>query len=345
MADATASPFAGRISPEPTVRVSIVIPAYNAAPFIRSALQSVLAQTVADLELIVVDDASTDDTAAVVRQLAASDRRIRLVENSENLGPGASRNRGFDLARGEWIALLDADDQFLPDRIEKLLALGEQHNSEMVSDNLWLCAESGGSRRRLIEPDVLASPRPISFQEFIEGCIFDIRTEQRSTYVFMHPIFRRSFLKLHGIRYDDRCRNGEDFLIYVDCLAAGARWIVCPEPLYIYAMRAGSLTDMIRDEDRELMIGKLRALLQSNAARSDTGLNSALRRYLQVVLRYYVYDRFKNSLRGGNLRMAGRIISADFATLRLICNELIRRSPLICRTIFRRVRMRVRSAP
>lgn len=98
--------------------VSVVIPAYNAAPFITKAISSVLNQTFTDLELLVVDDGSTDSTAAVVKSL--QDFRLRLY-STPNQGVERSRNLGIEKARGEWVAFLDADDWWEPNKLQRQL--------------------------------------------------------------------------------------------------------------------------------------------------------------------------------------------------------------------------------
>ncbi|MGP1356806.1 glycosyltransferase family 2 protein [Roseicyclus sp.] len=101
--------------------VSVIIPAYNADRWLDRTLNSVRAQTHADLEIIVVDDGSTDGTSLLVRRHAREDGRIRLV-SQENAGVAAARNRGIELARGRWIAPLDADDLWHPRTVERFLA-------------------------------------------------------------------------------------------------------------------------------------------------------------------------------------------------------------------------------
>jgi succinoglycan biosynthesis protein ExoO len=90
--------------------VSVVLAAFNADGFVERALRSVQRQTYANIEIIVVVDASTDDTAAVVMRCAAADKRIRLVRLDRNRGISVARNTGADAVRGEWIAVIDADD-------------------------------------------------------------------------------------------------------------------------------------------------------------------------------------------------------------------------------------------
>ncbi len=102
------------------VLVSVIIPAHNAEPYIAEAVTSVLAQQVADLEVIVLDDASTDNTAEVVSQVG--DPRVRLVR-LDKVGVGAARNKGLELARGRFIAFLDADDRWCTGKLARQLAL------------------------------------------------------------------------------------------------------------------------------------------------------------------------------------------------------------------------------
>ena len=100
------------------VLISVCIPAFNHAPYIGAAIHSALAQGIDSLEVIVIDDASTDETAAVVEQIANSDARVRLFRNESNLGPGAASQAYLHYARGRYIATLPSDDLFLPNKLQ-----------------------------------------------------------------------------------------------------------------------------------------------------------------------------------------------------------------------------------
>ncbi len=115
------------------MKVSVVMPAYNAEAYIEAAVHSVLRQTWTDFELIVVDDCSQDATVDIVRKLAKEDRRITLLQNTQNSGASASRNTGIVYANGEWIAFLDSDDLWREDKLRKQLALLEQHPDAVLS--------------------------------------------------------------------------------------------------------------------------------------------------------------------------------------------------------------------
>jgi len=119
-------------------RVSVVIPAYNCARYISRAIESVLAQTHPADEIIVVDDGSTDDTAAVVRQYGSAVRYIY----QNNAGPSAARNTGINAARYPWIAFLDADDEWLPEKLQLQIALLQRHRELVWAAGSYLqCLE------------------------------------------------------------------------------------------------------------------------------------------------------------------------------------------------------------
>ena len=114
--------------------VSIITPSYNTAKFISETITSVLAQTYTNWELIIVDDCSTDDTDAVVRPYLADDR-IRYIKNEKNSGAAVSRNRALREAKGKWIAFLDSDDLWLPEKLEKQIAFMEKNNCRFSYTN------------------------------------------------------------------------------------------------------------------------------------------------------------------------------------------------------------------
>lgn len=106
--------------------VSIIMPSYNTAKYIAETVQSVLAQTYQDWELIIVDDCSTDDTDEVIKPFLC-DSRIRYFKNEKNSGAAVSRNRALREAKGKWIAFLDSDDLWLPEKLEKQIAFMEEN--------------------------------------------------------------------------------------------------------------------------------------------------------------------------------------------------------------------------
>ncbi len=115
------------------VRVSVIMPAYNRETYIRESIDSVLAQTFTDFELIVVDDGSTDTTAAIVDSY--TDNRIRLIRQPENQGASVARNTGLDAARGQFITFLDSDDLYYPEFLKVAFQLIQSNQTEMSFTN------------------------------------------------------------------------------------------------------------------------------------------------------------------------------------------------------------------
>ncbi len=219
--------------PADTLDVSVLLPAFNARGVVGRAIDSVIAQTHASLELIVVDDASTDGTADFVADRYRDEARLQVMRSPINGGPARARNIGLGAARGAWVALVDADDAWRPERLARMLAVAGG-GADAVFDNL--CGFDGASGRetgpvfpRLPEGGIgvadLLDPR-------VEGSDLD--------YGYLKPLMRRAFLDGNAIRYDEALRAGEDLTLYLDLLLAGAAVRAMSEPLYLYTMPAAN---------------------------------------------------------------------------------------------------------
>ncbi|MDX1540771.1 MAG: glycosyltransferase family 2 protein, partial [Geminicoccaceae bacterium] len=222
-------------------RISVLIPAHDAAQRLPRTLRSVQSQSVSEIEVIVVDDASRDRTAEVVEEIAARDPRVRLIRAERNLGPGGARNLALQAARAPWIALLDSDDTFLPGRLSRLLRYAEQTSADLVADNLVLRIDESEIARPMLPPALLDGPRWLDAATFVEGNL-PIPGHPRVSYGFLKPVISRRFLERHGLGYRDGLRFAEDFDFYLRCLLAGGRWLLIPEAGYGYRVRGDSLT-------------------------------------------------------------------------------------------------------
>lgn len=262
-------------------RVSIVIPAFNAAASLPAAVASAQAQTMADFEILVVDDASTDETLPLARRLAAADPRVVVIEAARNRGPAGARNLGLAAARGAWIALLDADDAFEPSRLEELLRLAEERQADLIADNLLLDDGAGPAAPMLPTGDS-AHCALISAADFLLGNLPDPAQPRRS-YGFLKPLIARAFLQRHSLRYDENLRFAEDFAFYLDCFAAGARFCLVPRPLYRYRLRADSLTAQHSTEDLRRLQAVDRRLAEDGRLLAQPGYAAALRRHRRSV--------------------------------------------------------------
>lgn len=199
-------------------RVSVIMPAYNAAAFIREAMRSVLEQTLRDIELIVVDDASTDDTVAVVESL--DDARIALLRLPRNGGAVAARNAGIERAAGCYIALLDADDVALPQRLATQLALLERSGADVCASGYeqWWPADGRTKRGHQYVAD--ADLRALL-------CVYC--PIGNSTVTGKAEVFKTW-------RYDIRYAHAEDYELWTRMAAHGCVFIAAPQVLVRYRM-------------------------------------------------------------------------------------------------------------
>ena len=124
-------------------KVSVVMPAYNMERFIEAAIHSVQQQTYSNWELLVIDDGSWDATCDIVEGLAKADARIRLIRNEKNIGVARTRNRGFELATGEYVALLDSDDLWREEKLARQVSMAEETGAAVIFCSYAIVGESG----------------------------------------------------------------------------------------------------------------------------------------------------------------------------------------------------------
>ena len=276
-----------------------------------------------------VDDASSDQTPAVVAEAAKSDARVRLLRQPANAGPAAARNRGIAAAKGRWIALLDADDGYLPERLAKLLDLADRVGADMVADNILLCsAGSQAAGAAMIPPTQLSQPVELTTAEFIARNVGSPKTP-RVSYGFLKPLLKASFLREKRIAYDERNRFAEDFMLYVRCLTNGARWWLLPEAMYCYAVRPGSLTEKQSSHDLMRVRQMESELLADPKVAQDLAVVKAIHRHKRVLDRCYYYRAFTDAVKDRDVRCAAGLLMESRKSAQLIFQETTRQMPTI----------------
>jgi succinoglycan biosynthesis protein ExoO len=221
--------------------VTVIIAAYNCEAFLGRAIASVTGQSLAPTEILIVDDCSTDGTRDVIRAAAVEDRRVKLIAQPSNGGPSAARNAGIDAAEGSWIAILDADDAFAPDRLARLVPFGVTTGADLVADDLaYYDAVADRVTGRGFGADATLPEAPVTLGDYFShnlaaGTGFD--------WGLLKPVFRRSTLLQNGIRYKTGLRHGEDFQLVTELLLRGAAFRLLNEPLYLYTQRYGAVSN------------------------------------------------------------------------------------------------------
>jgi succinoglycan biosynthesis protein ExoU len=228
-------------------QVGVLIAARNAAATIGRAVASALAQPPVT-EIIVVDDGSADDTAARARRLDDGTGRVRVCAWRETRGPAAARNQALALATAPVVAILDADDHFLPGRIASMLqAAGTDW--DFLADGLLMVPDGAPlAAARRHDFRTRAGADMLSLETFLAGCM-PRKRQMRQELGFMKPLIRRGFLDRTGLRYDPRLRLGEDTTLYAQALLRGARFRLAPGCGYVAVWRADSLSGAHRAED------------------------------------------------------------------------------------------------
>jgi succinoglycan biosynthesis protein ExoU len=228
--------------------VDVLIAARDRADTIERAVTSALAEAEVGT-VIVVDDGSTDDTAARARKCDADGKRLVVKRLASNVGPSAARNIALGMSDSAWVAILDGDDFFLPGRIGDLLKHAD--GWDFIADNQSQVFEDrpdiAPSPRTFVDPSL--GPQAIDLVRFVLGNITR-RGRLRDEFGFIKPIIRRSFLSQNSLRYDESLRLGEDYALYARALAAGARFLLVPNAGYVSTVRKTSLS--ARHDRRDL---------------------------------------------------------------------------------------------
>ncbi len=214
-------------------RVSVIIPIFNAEPFLAECLQSVVSQTFRDLEIICVNDGSTDGSSEILRQFAARDERIRVIDG-ENGGCSAARNSGFSVAAGAYVLFLDADDYFEPTMIEEVYSRCIEHDAD-------ICI----FRFRVFHPDTgMLEDSDWSLQmELVPECIPFAPNEMAGhlfrfvTPVVWNKMMRRAYLEAADLKFSPELKRAEDVPFTFMALALAKRITVLDRVLVNYRMQ------------------------------------------------------------------------------------------------------------
>lgn len=281
-------------------KVSVVTPAYNAELFIAKCIESVQAQTLQDWEMIIVDDASKDGTVAVIERYL-SDSRIKLLLNEQNMRQAYTRNRAIENATGEWIAVLDADDWFAPQRLDRLVTMAEAHKVDMISD-LMLRIAPDGTHLGTAWTTFGKNPRQPRFYSVYEVIPMHISCK---------PVISRDFIQSHNIRQVDYLKVGQDFAFTIEILIKGARFMVIPEAMYYYLVRPGSVISSHSVasylEQNKKALEYLRSLPE---VQRDRFLNRLLEQHFERVRLHALYPEFARSLKSRQWQNALKVLRA-----------------------------------
>lgn len=203
--------------------VSVVMPAYNAANTIERATYSVLNQTYQNLELLVIDDCSGDETVKIVNKLQQTDPRVRLLKNKNNSGAGYTRNVGIGNAQGAYIAFLDADDEWKPNKVKLQVNYLNETGCNIVCSWYDILEHQTGSLRQR------QAPALIDFKTLIKENVIGCLTVMYST-------------KILGKKYMPIIRKRQDYALWLELAKTGECIHCIQDSLAVYNKRKGSIS-------------------------------------------------------------------------------------------------------
>lgn len=202
--------------------VSIVMPAYNCEMYITEAINSVIDQTYSNWELLVIDDGSKDNTLQAINELADKDSRIKSIPNEKNIGVSATRNRGIDLASGEWISFLDSDDMWHPSKLEKQLKVVSKKSAEFIFTGASYINEEG-----LPFKGTFNVPEQITYK----------RLRKQNVISCSSVLVKKKYFKNIKMEKDEM---HEDYAVWLRILRLGVIAYGVDEPLLIYRISKDS---------------------------------------------------------------------------------------------------------
>jgi succinoglycan biosynthesis protein ExoO len=295
------------------VQASVIIANHNGEKFIADAIRSACRQTLRNIEIIVSDDASTDASVKIVESLIAGDDRIRLVRSDVNGGPAAARNRALDIARGEWISILDGDDLMHPGRLQAIIEEAVKSGADIAADDLLLFdASRQASPQALFSGRWAKSPQWVSPEEYV---LSNNLYGRGPALGYLKPVIRSSVISQHKLRYDERLTIAEDYDFIFRLLMAGARFRTLPHIGYFYRRHSGSVSHRLSSDALQRIVDA-----ESGWAKRwpQASLQGALRARERSIRRAIAFDGLVLQIKAGQMMAAVRTAVADPAAALLL---------------------------
>ncbi len=195
-------------------KVSVILPVYNVSDYLRQCMDSIVGQTLKDIEIICVDDGSTDDSLAILKEYEAKDQRVKVIQQA-NAGAGAARNKGLEIATGEYLSFLDSDDFFEPDMLEKAWSKAHETRAQVVvfrSDQYREDLQEFVQVRWTLHEKELPPYRPMYFRNFT-GNIFKVFVGWA-----WDKLFSREYVEENHFRFQ-QLRTSNDMLFVFSAIA------------------------------------------------------------------------------------------------------------------------------
>ena len=216
--------------------VSVIVPAYNTKAYIGRAIESLLSQSYRNIEILVIDDGSSDGTGEEAEKYAKIDNRIKVI-SKENGGVSRARNTGIEQAEGEFVAFLDSDDEMESYGLEKLVEAIVRSEADLVNCNYSRWDESG---TRLEDYDLITGEIPVASMEERLDFVARELLPYRVGYEVWDKLYRAYIIKKCGITFDPGCSVGEDLAFNLKYITKTSKIACIPDRCIKYTIRQGS---------------------------------------------------------------------------------------------------------
>ncbi len=220
------------------IKISVIVPVFNAEKYLKECIDSIIAQTLREIEIICVDDGSTDNSLHILKDYALKDSRIAIIEQ-KNKGAGAARNLGLECAKGEYLSFLDADDFFEPSMLETMYNKAKKHSIDII-----VCR----SDKFLQEYGILEeNPLSVNAKLLPNDDVFCTKDIEKNIFKTMigwtwDKLFLASFIKEHGLKFQEQRTTNDMFFVFA-ALASSKKIAVCNTIFVHYRkVKKGSLS-------------------------------------------------------------------------------------------------------
>lgn len=270
------------------MRVTVIVPCFDVAPYVDDCLRSVIAQTYRELEVIVVDDGSTDETGSIIERRLAGDDRCQLIRQP-NRGLGAARNAGLDRAAGDAIAFVDGDDFLAPDAVERLVRCTASTDSELVVGAIHVWDEGATWR---------ATQQRAIYDDDRRGCA--LATDPDLVYDSMAcgKLFQRAFWDRLGLRFRESVRF-EDADVVMRAYAGAKGIDVVATPVYFWRRRTDGSTSITQMIDPVSFVDRFAALRLAHQAAAASGEPAVVAEHVRKLIAVDLRAAIRRAAPGG----------------------------------------------
>lgn len=255
--------------PLTVTKVSVVVPCYNVAPYLERCLESLINQTLAEIEILCIDDKSTDNTLTILREYEQKDNRIRVFALEKNSGVSVARNTGVEHATGEYIGFVDPDDYVGCDFYEKLYQVAHEENKEVVKG---ICCINNQNKDFVLNREIKQNIANFHWQ-------------------FWSAIYKRDFLEQHNVRFPVDVITGQDTVFLSQIVLRKPSVAVINNAIYCYIRRDDSLDSSVLSHEKTL--SRYKMLVHKISDMKSVNLNKA---DLDLFMKIHVLKHLKRVL-------------------------------------------------